>query len=153
MGNKNRLKSYTFTLTADDNDFLRDYRFSEIMKTSNLNISFAEIITTITQKYLDSLSEDDNLLRSVKRQLSREEQFIYRFSIMIPETFFLELEQDRYTQALKSQSISRFSRGQYIHRILLFYKAYLESIGYELIPRPENIKEADKNKMLMANFR
>lgn len=153
MGNKNRLKSYTFTLTADDNDFLRDYRFSEIMKTSNLNISFAEIITTITQKYLDSLAEDDNLLRSVKRQLSKEEQFIYRFSIMIPETFFLELEQDRYTQALKSQSISRFSRGQYIHRIFLVYKAYLESIGYELIPRPENIKEADKNKMLMSNFR
>ena len=150
---KKRSRSYTFTLTADDNDFLRDYRFSEIMKTSDVTVSLRDIIIRIMQEYLDNLSHNTELCSKLKRKLDPNGPFMYRMSILLPETLYAELEKDRIQQALSSQTMDRLARGYYIHGILTFYRAYLEDSGYEIIHRPENVKEADRTKMLMSHFK
>ncbi|MCH5305598.1 MAG: hypothetical protein J1E79_03870 [Rikenella sp.] len=137
--------TFSVVLTREDNDLLRDYRYTQIMRTHNTELSLVDI----TDQFFDIFREEykNNRLSSVEFRDSEKAAVVKEFRTVLgirTEDFDL-LKQYKLDHILHTGNIE-FTMTQAIQHVFEVVRQKLKAQGYALMSRPEIVRNAEIRK-------
>lgn len=129
-------------LSREDNDFFRDYRYTQIMTTHNTELS---LVDTIDQ-FFDIFREEYDKVSSMDfndKEKSRVAKEI-RTSLNIRTKDLDLLKKHKLDCVLRTSNIE-FTLTQALQHVFDVVRQRVKREGYELLHRPEIVREAEIN--------
>ena len=128
----------SFMLSKEDNDLVRDYRFTQIMTTQNTELSLSDVIDDVFAAFREYLEKPTVIIPREDISGKRD----YRVVFYIRQEDADLLKEFRLKKILSTQNVN-FSLTGAMGQILDVFRRTLKQRNYELMSRPDIVRAAE----------
>lgn len=141
----------SFMLSKEDNDLVRDYRFTQIMTTQNTELSLSDVIDDVFAAFREYLEKPTVIIP--REDISGKRDYRAVFYLRQEDTDLLK--EFRLKKILSTQNVN-FNMTAAMGQILDVFRHTLKQRGYELMSRPDIVRAAEsqisrKNKKVQSS--